>query len=145
MYDEHSLQIPQPLPSQNPTRTPRSTRHALDNLTVESHTRDRMAERDFTPEQIFQTYIYGNREPDRAGEPGVNHYVLNSIGHPGTRRRLVVNDNAMITKTIHPREEIPKSNPGPRPPKAQPSSTAARKKAQLAKKRARSRGDSQPD
>lgn len=134
MYDEHSVQIPQALPQQKPTPKPRSKDKALDLVTTQ-HAEKRKRERGYSSEQVLQTYVHGHQLPDPRMEPGVSHYVINSIAHAQMRRRIVVDNTGGEILTVYPRE--PENAPEPQP-KSPPSNTKSKKKQQLAKKRARS-------
>ena len=134
MYDENSVQIPDALPQQKPTPKPRSKERALDLVTTQ-HAHKRKRERDYSTEQVLQTYVSGHQQQDPRNVPGVSHYVLNSIAHAQMRRRIVVDNTGGEILTVYPRE--PENAPPPQP-KAPVSNTKSKKKQQLAKKRARS-------
>ena len=99
------------------------------------HSAQRLAERGYTPAQVYETARDGDAYPN-PGRPGSNIFKLNSIGHPGTRRRVVAQANPPALITVLPREPV---EPGATVKKA-PSNSAKKKKEQLAKKRARSAG-----
>lgn len=130
--------IPEPDPDQNPIPRRRSE-HFTDALRQSVHASvERAPERRYTREQIYQTAAYGQEFPDPKGNPGVSIFKLNSIATPGTRRSIVVDTVNPTIITVNPREPIPE--PGRRPSGA-PKNTKKRQKEQLAKKRARSRGE----
>lgn len=135
MYDEHSVQIPQPDPSQKPTPKPRSLSKAY-RLVTTQHANKRMQEREYTAPQVLQTFVHGQEQQDPRGNPDVSHYVLNSIAHAQTRRRVVVDNAAEELLTVYPREDV---SP-PQTPSTTPKHTKANQKAQKAKKRARTNG-----
>lgn len=137
MYDRNSIQIPQPLPEQNPVPKARS----VDRYYQTGHAgRDRMRERGYTPEQVYQTLAYGQERVNTgpSAQPGTSLFTLNSIDTPGTRRRVVADSREGRIATVLPREEIPQETVKE---KAAPKSTKSKKKEQLAKKRARSAGN----
>lgn len=136
MYDEHSVQIPEAHPSQKPIPKPRSMQEAQ-AMSVGSHAWDKMQERDYTQEQVRQTRREGHEQADPHGNPNVSRFFLNSIAHANLRRGIVVDRSKNDLITVLTRTE---TTPPASTPKAQPSSTKAKKKAQLAKKRARSNG-----
>jgi hypothetical protein len=133
MYSEQSVQIPAAIPQQKPTPKPRSADKALDLVTTQ-HAEKRKRERGYSSEQVLQTYVHGHELPDPRMEPGVSHFVLNSVAHAQMRRRVVVDNTGGEILTVYPREPDAVTET----PKAPPSNTKSKKKQQLAKKRARS-------
>ena len=100
------------------------------------HSAQRLAERGYTPEQVYETARDGDVYPN-PGRPGTNIFKYDSTGHPGTRRRVVARTSPPALITVLPRE--PKEAPAEKPKQA-PKSTKKNKREQLAKKRARSGG-----
>lgn len=100
------------------------------------HSAERLAERGYTPEQVYETARDGDEYPNRA-QPGTSIFKYDSTGHPGTRRRVVANVDPPTLITVLPRE--PKETP--QAPKQAPKNTKKNQREQLAKKRARSRGE----
>jgi hypothetical protein len=100
------------------------------------HAAQRIAERDYTPEQVYETAEKGDIYPDTKGRATVRVFKYDSIGHPGTRRRIVANTDPPQLITVLPREEKPVIEKT----KQKPSNTKQKKREQLAKKRARSSG-----
>ena len=101
------------------------------------HSAERLAERGYTPEQVYETARDGDEYPNRS-QPGTSIFKYDSTGHPGTRRRVVASVDPPTLITVLPRE--PKEQPVDKPKQA-PKSTKKNKREQLAKKRARSRGE----
>jgi hypothetical protein len=99
---------------------------------------ERAQERGYTPEQVYQTAAYGQEYPDPKGDPAVGVFKLNSIATPGTRRKVVINKQIPQFVTVYPREPIPEEAPKRQDREA---ITKKRQKEQLARKRARSRGE----
>lgn len=132
--------IPAPAPEQNPIPKRRAD-HFLEALVQSRHAgAERTAERDYTPTQVYQTAAYGQEYPNNQGRADVSIFKLNSIDTPGTRRRIVVNKSHPPTIiTVLPREPI--AEPASTQRRQGPSGTKKAKKAQLAKKRARSSGN----
>jgi hypothetical protein len=143
-----TVEITPPHPSQNPIPK-RRNEHFVDGLLtgrgwpgeggITYHGAERLRDRGYTPGQVYQTAAYGHEYADPKGRDGISIFKLNSIDTPGTRRRIVVDrkDGSLITAL--PREPIPEPSSKPA---QRPSNTKKRKKEQLAKKRARSAGQS---
>lgn len=106
-----------------------------DALMQSRHSAERLAERDYTPKQVYETARDGDEYPNRS-QPGTSIFKYDSTGHPGTRRRVVAKVDPPTLITVLPRE--PKETV--EAPKQAPKATKKNKKAQLAKKRARSAG-----
>lgn len=134
MYSEYSVQIPQALPQQNPTPKPRSLTKAYDLVTTR-HSNHREDDRNYSREQILQTYVHGQQRQDPKGDPNVSIYSLDSIAHANMRRSIVVNDKDNSIITVNPR--VPIAHPAPAAVVG-PTNSKKKKKEQLAKKRARS-------
>ena len=143
-----TVDIAPPDPSQNPIPKRRNDHFVEGLLTgrgwpgeggITYHGAERLRDRGYTPGQVYQTAAYGQEYPDPKGKEGISIFKLNSIDTPGTRRRIVVDkaDGSLITAL--PREPLPEASPKPAP---RTSNTKKRKKEQLAKKRARSAGQS---
>ena len=99
------------------------------------HSAERLAERGYTPEQVYETARDGDEYPNRS-RPGTSIFKYDSTGHPGTRRRVVASVDPPTLITVLPRE--PKETASA--PTQAPKSTKKNKREQLAKKRARSSG-----
>jgi len=144
-----STVIDPPDPRQNPIPKRRSD-HFVDGLMtgrgwrgeggITYHGAERLRDRGYTPGQVYQTAAYGQEYPDPKGEEGISIFKLNSIDTPGTRRRIVVDraDGGRLVTAL-PREPIPEPAPKRTP---QGNNTKKRQREQLAKKRARSAGQS---
>ena len=143
-----TVDIAPPDPSQNPIPKRRND-HFVDGLLsgrgwpgeggITYHGAERLRDRGYTPGQVFQTAAYGQEYPDPKGEPNISIFKLNSITTPGTRRRIVVDRSEGRLITALPREPIPEPAPKTTP---RGSDTKKKKREQLAKKRARSAGQS---
>lgn len=134
---------PKPHPSQNPIPKGRNadwvdsfkrSRHAGTTHVTQYDGREK--QREYSPDQTFETLTWGHENPDPKGDPDVSIFKLNSIGHPGTRRRIVANTQERVVITALPREEIPQQAPRPSAPA---SSTKKKKKEQKLRKQQRSR------
>lgn len=144
--------IPDPDPKQRPIRKPRSpqavtqfrrSRHS--GAAVADGTDGREAEREYTPDQVFQTLAWGHEHADPKGDPDVRHFTLDSIAHAQMRRRIVANVVNRTVITTYPREPIAEPAPA-RPSIAQKAAdTKKKQREQKLRKQQRSRqanGDS---
>ena len=100
------------------------------------HSAQRLAERGYTPDQVYETARDGDIYPN-PGNPGTHVFKLDSIAHANMRRRIVAASNPPKLVTVLPRE--PKEQ-APAPKQA-PKTTKKNQREQRAKKRARSRGE----
>ena len=106
-----------------------------DALLQTQHSAQRLQEREYTPEQVYETAKYGDEYPNRS-RPGTSVFEFDSNGHPNTRRRIVAQVDPPHLITVLPRK--PKDQPSA--PKKAPTSTKKNQREQKAKKRARSGG-----
>lgn len=100
------------------------------------HSAQRLRERGYTPEQVYETAQYGDEYPNRS-RPGTSVFEFDSNGHPNMRRRIVAQVDPPSLITVLPRK--PKDPPATAP-KARPTDTKKKQREQKAKKRARSSG-----
>lgn len=143
MYDESSVQFSRPAPSQNPIPKPRDPnvvgqmRRSRHSGTTHVTAQDgREAQREYTPNQVFETIMWGHQSQDPKSMPGVSIFKLNSLGHPGTRRRVVANIPERMVITTLPREEIPTQTAQPQ--KNTNTNTKKQQKEQKLRKQQRS-------
>jgi hypothetical protein len=122
------------VPSQNPIPKQRNS-YFVEGFHRSRHASSRQDERTLSNDEVFQTIAAGHQQQDPKGNPDVSHFVLNSRNHPSMRRRVVADVKTQDIITVYPREDIPA--PAPQTSN-KPTTTKANKKAQLAKKRARS-------
>jgi hypothetical protein len=123
------------LPVQEPIPKPRNS-HFVEGFKRSRHTNSRQDERKLSDAEVLQTVAAGHQQQDPKGNPDVSHFVLNSHNHPGQRRRVVADTKTQDILTVYPREDIPIAPS----PTNRPTNTKAKKREQLAKKRARSNG-----
>ena len=100
------------------------------------HSAQRLRERGYTPEQVYETAQYGDEYPNR-DRPGTSVFEYDSNGHPNMRRRIVARVNPPSLITVLPRKPKPEPETAP---KNKPTATKKNQREQKAKKRARSGG-----
>lgn len=106
-----------------------------DALMQTQHSSQRLRERDYSPEQVYETARHGDEYPNPS-RPGTSIFEYDSNGRPNMRRRIVAQVNPPSLITVLPRK--PKEQaPAPKP---RPTSTKKNQREQKAKKRARSGG-----